>query len=633
MGEKYLGNVAEVAALNGVRNFIVESTTNGIKKIPIDIFKKGIYKDLPIDSALSDTSENAVKNKVIKSALDAKANSIISTSSGTVFHETDCAAVPPINIKLFGKSTQNQYEGNQLFDVSKFPTTTIGNVTLTNNGDGSLTISGNGNLTERFEVSYSLTHEETVKLFKAGVLYSKFGAVTYPYFSIELRYSGGSYGGVFNLSGADGRFNITQQMLDDESTYFKLTLYGGSGEPIIPATFKPMIYQDGAGTWEQYTGGQAAPSINYPQKAEFLGESGSIGGKVLTGNLFGDVSYFESQGFIQNGDYWEGSGNHRLLYTNYKGINGSLVIEYDYMSLANINTFIMEIHYTDGTQDLIGKWKQNEWVHNRIVTNLNKTVDYINRTFADRGNFYVKNFMISTDGKPYDPYTEQPFTFQTPNGLRGIPLGTTIPDAIKNSPIHMSGVYWDSVEQKYYIADTKNDDGKDVQRIEEYVADANNGIQPYEYGKGFLIANLLSNVSNFRGALCNQLRVAHDYVEASSGTNMLRLGVNNTNLYLFNNSFYDETLEDKGLANFKAHLNENPLKIWTWLEEPIVTESDARYDVVMNYPNTTVVNDEGAYQEVTYIADTKNYIAKIEKKHEEDIQTLKNAILSLGGNI
>lgn len=369
------------------------------------------------------------------------------------------------------------------------------------------------------------------------------------------------------------------------------------------------------------------PSMEAPIEVESLGECGSIEGKVLTGNLFGDVSYFESQGFTQNEDYWEGSGDLRLLYTNYKGINGSLIIEYDYMSLASYNVFIMEIHYTDGTTERIGAWKQNEWVHNRIVTNSNKTVDYINRTYVDRGNFYVKNFMISTDGKPYEPYTEQPFTILTPNGLRGIPLGKTIPDAIKNSTIHMNGVYWDSVEQQYYIADTKNEDGKDVQRIIKLVYDGSESWGTYDSAglEGFYV-DKLPFTDYRRHGLCTQFKIKSPTDE--TGNTGIWLGVHSNLLYAYRNSFYDKSLADKGLANFKAHLNENPLEVYTWLDKPIVTETDVQYDVVMNYPNTTIVNDEGAYMEVEYVADPvlyieEHYIAK------EQHQALADRVLAL----
>ena len=49
------------------------------------------------------------------------------------------------------------------------------------------------------------------------------------------------------------------------------------------------------------------------------------------------------------------------------------------------------------------------------------------------------------------------------------------------------------------------------------------------------------------------------------------------------------------------------------LAEPIITdltpEEIAQYKTLyMNYPNTTIVNGSGAYMEVKYVADTKEYI-------------------------
>ena len=74
--------------------------------------------------------------------------------------------------------------------------------------------------------------------------------------------------------------------------------------------------------------------------------------------------------------------------------------------------------------------------------------------------------LASIEDDTYEPYKEQTLALSTPNGLPGMPLGTTIPDVIKNSPIHMSGVYWDDEEGQYYIADTVDGvNGVRVQRI------------------------------------------------------------------------------------------------------------------------------------------------------------------------
>ena len=55
-------------------------------------------------------------------------------------------------------------------------------------------------------------------------------------------------------------------MLNTEGVYLQYMLYGPSSRTITPGTYYPMLYQDGDGTWEPYTGGQPSPSPDYPQE-------------------------------------------------------------------------------------------------------------------------------------------------------------------------------------------------------------------------------------------------------------------------------------------------------------------------------------------------------------------------------
>ena len=228
----------------------------------------------------------------------------------------------------------------------------------------------------------------------------------------------------------------------------------------------------------------------------------------------------------------------------------------------------------------------------------------------------------------YEPYTEQPFTFQTPNGLRGIPLGTTIPDAIKNSPIHMSGVYWDNAEGRYYIGDTKNENGNDVQRI----------------GKDRLLASKLSILDSYCNEESNFFYISlstnyllqtnvDDYICDITKAN-LQQGVRDTENHGYLNMssdglFYIRLRKDSGVATleeFEEYLTNNEVFIYIILKEPIITETDVQHDVVMNYPTTTIINDAGAYMKVEYVADTKCYI---DKKFNELQATISSAIAQL----
>ena len=63
----------------------------------------------------------------------------------------------------------------------------------------------------------------------------------------------------------------------------------------------------------------------------------------------------------------------------------------------------------------------------------------------------------------------------------------------------------------------------------------------------------------------------------------------------------------------KEWLKNNSLVFYVELAEPIITdlteEELAQFNAVhMNYPNTTIVNDAGAYTEVEYVCDTQMHI-------------------------
>ena len=68
-------------------------------------------------------------------------------------------------------------------------------------------------------------------------------------------------------------------------------------------------------------------------------------------------------------------------------------------------------------------------------------------------------------------------------------------------------------------------------------------------------------------------------------------------------------------------------KLITPIETPIPADELAAYAALHTYkPNTTIYNDAGAQMEVNYQADTKLYIDK-------QFAELRNAIVSLGGNV
>ena len=173
--------------------------------------------------------------------------------------------------EIDGAYSQGTTNGYQLFDASKLPTKSQGGATVTNNGDGSFTISGSGNLTESYSNSIVLySNEEAVKLFKQGTIYLKTEKATTPYF--QLSFDGEGSFSLTNNGNSESVGTINQEMLEDVNFRVRLIVYGGSGSTITPATIKPMLYQDGDGTFEPFTGGIASPNPEYPQEPKFIGD-------------------------------------------------------------------------------------------------------------------------------------------------------------------------------------------------------------------------------------------------------------------------------------------------------------------------------------------------------------------------
>lgn len=175
--------------------------------------------------------------------------------------------------EIDGAYSQETTNGFQLFDASKLPTKSQGGATVTNNGDGSFTISGSGNLTSDCIFSYTYSHEETLRLIKSGQINFKNEMTTKPNFAVQLFYeNNGKMVLLSNATNPTDSATITQAMLDDSTSSLRISFSGTTGQTIKAGTIKPMLYQDGDGTFEPFTGGIASPNPEYPQDPKFVGD-------------------------------------------------------------------------------------------------------------------------------------------------------------------------------------------------------------------------------------------------------------------------------------------------------------------------------------------------------------------------
>ncbi len=206
------------------------------------------------------------------------------------------------------------------------------------------------------------------------------------------------------------------------------------------------------------------------------------------------------------------------------------------------------------------------------------------------------NIEVSVRGENPDD-TARTLTLSTPTGLPGIPVSS-------------GGNYTDENGQQWVCDEIDLARGKYVQRIWKKVLNGSENWGIYESSSGFS-SPVFSESMNTRDGLSDQLRIVKSSAYAFRDSAIL--GANNAFIYICKSSFYDESIGDKGLANWKAHLREHPMTIMSYLKNPVETDLSAEEIAAFkalhtNKPVTNITNDEGAHMEVEYTADTKSYI-------------------------
>lgn len=195
----------------------------------------------------------------------------------------------------------------------------------------------------------------------------------------------------------------------------------------------------------------------------------------------------------------------------------------------------------------------------------------------------------------YEHYrTPQSTAIITPNGLPGIPV-----------PSNTAGITYTDANGQAWIADEIDfARGKYIQRVWQAEFDGSEKrwvlYKQVQYS-GFAIKVLPYEKMMRRYGLCTQYKTKN----LPTSNEAIWIGVNNDVLYVKNSRFYDESLDDKGLPNFKAHLAANPLVVMTYLDTPIerdLTSAElAEYTQLYSYKPTTVMeNDSDCWMDVTY---------------------------------
>lgn len=544
-----------------------------------------------------------------------KAGAIINSAKGERIAVGDSSDAFFEGLKLFGKSEQVRTEGYQLFDASKIPTKSAGGATVTNNGDGSFTISGSGNLTGNFTNSHVLSNEEAKKLFKAGRVTLK-GDKTYPFVYMRIKNTAGLIKELKTLDVDSERYlDLTSEHINSEGFHVSFGIYGNSGSAIIPGTVKPMVYQDGDGTWEPFTGGKPSPSMDYKQDPESSGDGGNIGLEVFGKNLCPISSMTDRK------DNPSGSIYLTDMPICEKYTLSCNVTKYQDDTRTHTRITII-LRYSDGTnkefcssKDTDNSERDGVKRFKTVTATLDKHKKLIGITIialdysiyegtlhAIAENIQMECGSGATDFVPYQDLRSTPLS--TPNGLLGLPVDS-------------GGNYTDSNGQKWICDEMDFKRGKYVQRINKAVFDGSDD----ENWSEFTGVNL-TKTKRFASApyaipavdkslvdSCITNRFL--YLRNDSDKEHFRLSTSNgvfNQVVLFTN--VDTVSDVNALKNW---LKANPVEILVPLAAPIETDipeetMTAYRNLYTNYPSAVIQNDSGAGMEVEYVADTKQFI-------------------------
>ena len=511
--------------------------------------------------------------------------------------------------EIDGAYSQETTNGFQLFDASKLPTKSQGGATVTNNGDGSFTISGSGNLTDFFSIVYQYSHEETLKLLKVGDINLVNGNSTTPFALVQLvKADGASTWFVLNKDIA--KATITQEMLNDERCVLQIYIFGEKNSAIQAGTIKPMLYQDGDGTWEPFTGGIASPNPKYPKEPKFVGDYNEDTQKYDIDFMTSGKNLFNINGNVNVDGYSKGQkttntvengvltcnvnsatahGVGQRLY----GLKGKTIsVSAKLKSLGEATLGNMYIYESSGTYKVVSNTTALDTVF--AINNYTCQTDDIVVAFASGNGTGVQfyDIMVNYGAKfvDYEPFTGfETTTVELNQPLRELPNG--VKDTIEN------GVVTRRVGEITF-------DGSSDESWERYIETGVNQ---------FYIQNdkAKHNTSDIN-IICNKFKtiLMKDRVEQYN------------TIYSATVSFCINIEDITSTADFKTWLQSNPITVWYQLATP-TTEQIALPTLPSWYPYTN------AWVETELQPSFVEWHIKIAGVNQNDLTVIKEDISQL----
>lgn len=556
----------------------------------------------------AENSKNFLKDSIF-------AMTIQETKEGELITTEDSANIVPYELSIFGKSKQFTTTGAQLFDASALAIT----------GADSLDISENG---------YVITVTGSTAYSRAQI-------------NMGTQWNGKSLRMVLDEYEASTNSITAVQMViensDGTSKYIPL-VKAGSASIDIPSDAKRVvvgIYPNNASSvletaatltvkglriyesanadlpWEPYTGGKASPNPEYPQEIESVASDDGVlvvkvvGAQLMEGLVDGYTHISGGLTIVTNSDgcVVNGTPTNAYVHVYSKVINldlGTYYISGGRKSGEDPIFAQVKITLADGS---IKYYAESSFVVDGTETEIRLSIQ--NATNVDAlTNYALKPMLNAGDtALPWEPYKETSAPLTLANGLPGI-------------PVESGGNYTDGNGQQY-IADeirlNANGTGVWVHNVEGVVFDGSSdegwkaeatNTDEIKRARTDMLADSIKREIHYSNAINGLLCDCFEKC-SSAATFQLTEGISSSmpgGLYV-----YSELFNTADVTLWTAHLAENPMTVIYELAEPYETTLTAEeinqfLAMRMQKPYSTVFNDEGAYQKLTYICDPKIYI-------------------------
>lgn len=335
------------------------------------------------------------------------------------------------------------------------------------------------------------------------------------------------------------------------------------------------------------------PSVENPVPIVNVGESGSIKVGVLGKNLVNIADFVVKT--INSGTGFAYAPDD--LTNQIKALpNGTYSISYEFDGDEIRPKPNRKITFHDSLDNMLIGINNVFVLTDDLRSKIAKTIVY-----GTKGtNITFRNIILvngSTIPMIYSPYRDpQTLTLATPNGLPGI-------------PVSKDGNYTDADGQQWVCDEIDLERGKYVQRI-GHNANVNDWVRtpgnPDIESTTSRFALNIENIDNYMYSPCICNRLSYAKVD-SYGTEGTYATINETGT----KRIFARIEGITSLEDFRAAMPDLEV-IWlleTPIERDLTPEEIAAYKALRTYsPTTVITNDAGAGMEVSYVADTKNYI-------------------------